>query len=68
MLEARKLLDKAGGKDIGLIAKIERTEAVTNIDEIIEASDAVMVARGDLSVEIGDAEVIFLNNAVLAPF
>jgi pyruvate kinase len=57
MHEARELLDKAGGTNIGTVAKIERTEAVANIDEIILASDAVMVARGDLSVEIGDAEV-----------
>lgn len=57
MHEARELLDKAGGTTIGTVAKIERTEAVVNIDEIILASDAVMVARGDLSVEIGDAEV-----------
>lgn len=57
MQEARELLDKAGGTSIGTVAKIERTEAVANIDEIILASDAVMVARGDLSVEIGDAEV-----------
>ena len=56
MHEARELLDKAGGTNIGTVAKIERTEAVANIDEIILASDAVMVA-GDLSVEIGDAEV-----------
>lgn len=57
MLEAKELLKKAGANNIGTVAKIERTEAVTNIDEIILASDAVMVARGDLSVEIGDAEV-----------
>jgi len=57
IIEAKALLVQAGGVDIGVIAKIERVEAVTNIDEIIQASDAVMVARGDLSVEIGDAEV-----------
>ncbi len=57
MLEAKELLKKAGANNIGTVAKIERTEAVANIDEIILASDAVMVARGDLSVEIGDAEV-----------
>ncbi|MBX9585876.1 MAG: pyruvate kinase [Gammaproteobacteria bacterium] len=57
MLEAKELLEKAGANNIGTVAKIERTEAVTNIDEIILASDAVMVARGDLAVEIGDAEV-----------
>lgn len=40
-----------------LVAKIERTEAIDAIDEIIEASDAVMVARGDLGVELGYAEL-----------
>ncbi|MCC5812761.1 MAG: pyruvate kinase [Ectothiorhodospiraceae bacterium] len=53
---ARRLLQEAGGK-AGLVAKIERAEAVTAIDEITVASDAVMVARGDLAVEIGDAEL-----------
>jgi len=54
--EARKLIEAAGSK-AGLISKIERKEAVDNLDEIILASDAVMVARGDLGVEIGDAEL-----------
>ena len=53
---ARTLL-KAAGSNAGIIAKIERTEAITNIEEIIHASDAVMVARGDLGVELGDAEL-----------
>ncbi len=65
MQEARELLDKAGGKSIGTVAKIERTEAVTNIDEIILASSAVMVARGDLSVEIGDAEVPAVQKQII---
>jgi pyruvate kinase len=51
---ARELLREAGGEG-GIVAKIERAEAVEVIDEIIQASDAVMVARGDLGVEIGDA-------------
>jgi pyruvate kinase len=54
--EARVLLKAAGGHP-GIIAKIERTEAIANLDGIIEASDAVMIARGDLGVEIGDAEL-----------
>ncbi|MES2142347.1 MAG: pyruvate kinase [Pseudomonadota bacterium] len=56
MKKARTLLKKAKG-NAGLIAKIERSDAVPLIDEIIKASDAVMVARGDLGVEIGDAEL-----------
>lgn len=56
MKEAKSLIKAAGG-DIAVIAKIERQEAVAAIDEIILASDAVMVARGDLAVEIGEAEV-----------
>ena len=52
----RLLLDKAGS-NAGVIAKIERIEAVEAIEEIIRASDGVMVARGDLGVEIGDAEL-----------
>ncbi len=51
---ARELLREYGGK-AAVVAKIERAEAVENLDEIIEASDAVMIARGDLAVEIGDA-------------
>lgn len=49
----------------GIIAKIERTEAVAAINEIIEASDGVMVARGDLAVEIGDAEVPMVQKAII---
>ena len=56
MDEARALLGEKH-KKVGLVAKVERTEAVENLDEIIIASDGVMVARGDLAVEIGDAQV-----------
>lgn len=53
---ARQLLNEAGG-DAGLVAKIERAEALECIDSIMEASDVIMIARGDLGVEIGDAEL-----------
>lgn len=62
--EARALLTAAGSK-AGIVAKIERTEAITAIDEIIIASDAVMVARGDLAVEVGDAEVPGLQKHII---
>jgi pyruvate kinase len=53
---AKDLIAEHGG-DAGVIAKIERVEAMAHIDEIIQVSDGVMVARGDLAVEIGDAHV-----------
>jgi pyruvate kinase len=53
---ARELMRAAGGQAL-LIAKIERAEAITALDDIIDASDCIMVARGDLAVEIGDAAV-----------
>ena len=52
--EARRLLRDAGGYG-AIISKIERAEALQNIESIIEASDVIMIARGDLGVEIGDA-------------
>ncbi|MBL4762277.1 MAG: pyruvate kinase [Gammaproteobacteria bacterium] len=51
--EARALLRAAGGH-ASIVAKIERAEACENIEEIIEASEVIMIARGDLGVEIGD--------------
>jgi len=53
---ARRLVD-AQGKEVFIIAKIEKHEALHNLDEIIEASDGAMVARGDLGIEIPLAEV-----------
>ncbi|MDH5230780.1 MAG: pyruvate kinase [Gammaproteobacteria bacterium] len=56
VIEARELLQKAGGR-AGIVSKIERAEALHCIDGIIDQSDAIMIARGDLGVEIGDAEL-----------
>ncbi len=62
---ARKLLEEAGSH-AGVVAKIERTEAVADIESIILASDVVMVARGDLGVEIGDAELPGVQKRIIA--
>ncbi len=62
--EARRLLREAGGHG-SIVAKVERTEAVANIDSIIGASDVVMVARGDLGVEMGYAELIGIQKKLI---
>ncbi|MBS0288801.1 MAG: pyruvate kinase [Proteobacteria bacterium] len=56
IIEARRRVMQTGSM-AKIVAKIERVEAIENIDEIIEASDALMVARGDLGVEMGYAEI-----------
>ena len=53
---AREMLTEADGR-AAIVAKVERAEAIEAIDEIIDATDVVMVARGDLGVELGDAEL-----------
>jgi pyruvate kinase len=62
--EARWLLSEAAGT-AGIIAKIERSEAVKEVDDIVRASDGVMIARGDLGVEIGDAEVPAIQKSII---
>ena len=66
--EARQLLRQAGGKGV-ICAKIERAEAVASehaLDDVIRASDAVMVARGDLGVEIGDAQLVGKQKQIIS--
>src|SRR5690606_8884000 len=68
MDQARQLLVDAGSQ-AWLVAKIERAEAVADeaaLDGLIEASDSVMVARGDLGVEIGDAELVGIQKIIIA--
>ena len=64
MEEARRIA-REHGSDAGVCAKIERAEAIANLAEIIDASDVVMVARGDLGVEIGDAELPGLQKKII---
>jgi pyruvate kinase len=64
MVEARELLRAAGGH-ARTVAKIERAEAIRYLDDIIKASDAVMVARGDLGVEVGYAELTGLQKRII---
>jgi pyruvate kinase len=52
LAEARHWLDRNGGEEVGLIAKIERAEALQSIDSILGAADGIMVARGDLGIEV----------------
>ena len=61
----RARLLRAAGSDARIVAKIERSEAIPRLDEIVLASDAVMVARGDLGVEMGYAELTGLQKHIL---
>jgi len=63
--EARALLRDAGGQG-SIVAKIERAEALNCVEEIIEASDAIMIARGDLGVEIGDAALPPIQKSLIS--
>ena len=65
MHRARELL-RQSGSSAALMAKIERVEAIDNLEEICDASDAVLVARGDLGVEIGFAELPGLQKRIIS--
>lgn len=63
--QIRKLLIENGGEDIKIIAKIENSEGLKNIDEIIDVSDAIMIARGDMGVELPDEEVPIAQKIII---
>lgn len=65
VLEIRELLNKNGGENIHIISKIENQEGVDNLDEIIGVSDGVMVARGDLGVEIPMGEIAIVQKEMI---
>lgn len=64
--EIRRVLDKNGGSDIHIIAKIENQEGINNIDEIIDVADGIMIARGDLGVEIPVQEVPLVQKQIIS--
>ena len=64
VLKLRDILTKLKSK-AGIISKIETPEAIENIDSIIEVSDAIMVARGDLAIEIGPEKVPYIQKQII---
>ncbi|MCB2298577.1 pyruvate kinase [Clostridium tagluense] len=63
--EVREILKRYGGQDIMIISKIQNRESVSNFDEILEVSDGIMVARGDLGVELPTEEVPIVQKMII---
>ena len=66
IVDLRELLHSHGGDEINVIAKLEKPQAIDNLDEILEVSDGVMVARGDLGVELPPEAVPIIQKKILA--
>jgi pyruvate kinase len=66
VLKIRRVLEENGGGQMHIISKIENQQGVENIDKILEASDGIMVARGDLGVEIPPEEVPLVQKILIA--
>ena len=65
ILELRQLLKEGGGENVNIIAKIENNQGVQNIDAIIEETDGIMVARGDMGVEIPEEDVPIIQKDII---
>lgn len=65
VLEIRKILESNGGDAIKIISKIENLEGVQNIDEIIDVSDGIMVARGDMGVELDEEDIPLVQKDII---
>ncbi|HKR65663.1 MAG TPA: pyruvate kinase [Thermoanaerobaculia bacterium] len=66
IVELRELLHEANADEVNVIAKLEKPQAIDNLDEILEVSDGVMVARGDLGVELPPEAVPIIQKRILA--
>src|SRR5205823_4593861 len=65
IVELRALLQQLGGSEINIVAKLEKAQAIDALEEILEVSDGVMVARGDLGVELPPEAVPIVQKRIL---
>ncbi len=65
VMRLRWFLEECGGQNVQIMSKIENMEGVNNIDEIIEQSDAIMIARGDMGVELPPEEVPVIQKMII---